>query len=184
MIVRVERILDSLFDTIPQINGCDKLFFGYGEQKELNAILITKQKNGTPCYPLLWYNLPNTLHGNSQYSEGYFDFVLAHNTELDLFNDQRFNQIFENILYPHFDLVLQALLGANGIELYDFTDNSKYEYTCYPNYGSPTTFEGKDKQNQVDIWDAIKFRVKMRISKECDFKNIKYNLKNITNDCW
>ena len=179
MIIRVEQILDRLFETVPEIDNNGKLFFGYGEQKELNAILLTKQKNETPCYPLLWYNLPNTLQGNRQYSEGNFDFVLAHNTTLDLFNDQRFNDIYDNILYPYFDLVIQAFDNAPGIDLFHISENNRYEYTCYPNYGSPTTFEGKDEQKQVDIWDAIKFKVKLRISSNCDFQNICYNLKNI-----
>lgn len=180
MIVKVEQIFDSLFDTIPVYDGNNKLFFGYGEQKELNSILINKQKNGEPCYPLLWYNLPNTLQVNRQYATGVFDFVLAHNTEIDLYNDQRFNTIFNNILYPHFSLVLQALQKANGIDLLKYSGVMEYEYTNYPNYGNPTTFEGKKEQKQVDIWDAINFKVRLNVhSKICDFSEIQYNLTNL-----
>lgn len=175
----VEQVFDSLFDTIPQYEDNHKLSFGYGEQKELNALLLTKQLNGNPCYPLLWYNLPNDLEGDNQYVEGMFDFVLATTTQLDWFNDQRFKYNFKEILYPHFSLVLQALSKANSITLFDISGNNKYRYTNYPNYGNPTTFEGKDEQKQVDIWDAIKFTVKLRVYGNCDFTNINYNLNNL-----
>ena len=177
-VIRVEQILDELFATIPAIDGNNKLFFGYGEQKELNSILLSGKKNSK--YPLLWYNLPNTLEGRLQYVEGDFDFVIAHNTELDWFNDQRFDKVFDAILFPHFSLVMQALNKAKGVDLFELSPNNFYRYTNYPNYGNPTTFEGKKEQKQVDIWDAMKFTVKLRInSNTCDFENIKYDLKNL-----
>lgn len=178
MIIRVEKIFDALFATIPQYSANNKLFFGYGEQKELNSILVNSKQNSK--YPMLWYNMPNTLDGNGQYVEGLFDFVLAHNTKLEWFNDQRFDKVFDAILYPHFSLVMQALNKANGIELFEVSENNKYRYTNYPNYGSPTTFEGKDKQKQVDIWDAMKFQVRLRVrDSQCDFCDINYDLKNL-----
>ena len=180
MIVKVEQIFDELFDTIPIYDGNNKLFFGYGEQKELNAILLARQKNGNPCYPLLWYNLPNTLEGNKIYSEGNCDFVLAYNTTGDLFNDQRFTQIFNEILFPHFSLVIQALEKANGISVLNISEDKKWKTTNYPNYGSPTTFEGKKQQKQVDIWDAVGFTLKLNIRKDaCRFDQIIYNTNNL-----
>lgn len=173
----VEQIFEDLFDTIPVLTNTDKLSFGYGDKKELDSILITKQRNGQICYPLLWYNLPNTLDANERYVEGNFDFVIAHNTQLDWFNDQRFNINFKKILYPYFELVITALTKANGITPLYVTGNKKYKYTNYPNYGSPSANDGGSEQQQVDAWDAIKFTVKLQISSSaCDFTNINYKI--------
>lgn len=180
MIVEVERILDELFATINPYDGNNKLFFGYGELDELNLYLAQRPKNGDHCYPLLWYNLPNTLQGNKKFVEGHFDFVLAHNRTYELINDQSFKDIFGKILYPHFSLVMQALTKAGFLLDLD-SEVTKYEYTNYPNYGNPPTHNGKEETMAIDIWDAIKFRVKLNIKKgsECGFCDIKYDLNNI-----
>ena len=179
MIIKVEEIFDELFDTIPEYDGNNKLFFGYGEQKELNLYLAQRPKNGDHCYPLLWYNLPNTLKGNKQYVQGTFEFVLAHNRTYELINDVSFRDIFGRILYPHFSLVIQALSKA-GFMLDIDSDANKYEYTNYPNYGNPPTHEGKDESIVIDIWDAIKFKVKLNVKgTACDFDKIQYDLINI-----
>ena len=181
MITRVENIFTELFATIPAVGTNNKITFHYGEQKELNSVLLTKQSNGTPCYPMLWYNMPNQLDGNNHYAEGVCEFVLAHNTQLDWFNDQRFTQVFDAVLYPNFNLVIQALDKANGISLLNVSGTSnKWSYENYPNYGSPTTFEGKEETKQIDFWDAIKFQVNLNIKRTaCDFTKIRYDLNNI-----
>ena len=179
--VPVVSILESLFATIPIYDGNNKLFFGYGDQKELNTMLLVKQANGEPIYPILWYLLPKDLEGSSISSEGFYDFVLAHNTTLDWFNDQRYLNVFEAILYPHFSLVMQALVKANGISVFNMSSNNKkWTYSEMPNYGNPIDFEGKEEAKQIDFWDAISFRVKLDIkATACDFDKIKYDLINI-----
>jgi len=185
--ISVERLFYDVFDKIPtyEVNNVTskKITFGVGEQKELNAVLITKQKNKLPAYPLLWYKLPNRdLTGGKDYVTGIFEFVLAHNTELDWFNDQRFEKVFETVLFPNFNLVMQTFQKHNRIDLlnYGSDPNIKYGLGNYPNYGAPTSFEGKDKTKQVDFWDAIVFSVKLRIKADnnCE-SNINYSLKDI-----
>ena len=177
-VIRVEQIFDKLFDTVPQLKDSNKLFFGYGEQKELNAILLNSVQDSK--YPMLWYNLPNTLDAREQYAEGTFEFVLAHNTKLDWFNDQRFDKVFNDILFPQFSLVMQALKGADNIDLFELSPNVFYRYTNLPNFGNPMTFEGKKENKQVDKWDAMKFTVKLRVNnRNCDFCDMTYDLTNL-----
>ena len=175
--IKVESIFTDLFATVPVYGSNNKLTFHYGEQKELDAFLVAKKSN---AYPLLWYNLPNTIDANSQYVEGEFEFVLAHNTNLDWFNDQRFTKVFEAVLFPYFELVMQGLNKANGISVLNLSNDTTYRYANLPNYGNPTNFEGKKQTKQVDIWDALKFTVKLNIKKgACSFDTIIYNINNL-----
>lgn len=180
--IKVEEILNNLFKTIPtyEVEGSqsDKLFFSYGEQKSLNQILTSKYRNCEKAYPLLWYKMPNTLSVSNSGTTGVFDFVLAHNTNHEYFNDQRFKLVFDRCLYPNLQLIIQAFKKSGNIQLFNLNDNNVYEYTNYPNYGSPTTFEGKDKTKQVDYWDATGFRVKLKITNNC-MGEISYDTKNI-----
>lgn len=177
--LNIDDVFRPLFNEIPQYhlstgNLSDKIFYHLGDQEELNEVLITKQHNGSKAYPLLWYNLPNTFQENDLYANGDFDFVLAVNTSLDEFNDQRFNFSFKEKLYPNLNLLIQTFRGAQNVTLNRLSGGSKmyWERTEYPNYGNAT-------KESEDYWDALKVKVNLTISKgNCQGK-IKYNTENL-----
>lgn len=157
--IKVENILMDVFSDIAPVTGHNKLLFHFGEQKELNNVIQTRQENEQYTYPLLWYLMPNELTGYNGYVEGDMRFILAHNTELQWFNDQRFEKVFNEILQPNFDLVVKAIRKSSRM---DFVGEERFRYTNYPNYGNPTTFEGKDEAKQINYWDAIGFTINLR----------------------
>ena len=156
MIIRVEEILESTFDNI-QLEGLDKLNFGYGDEKELDAVIIGKTINQKKAYPLLWYVMPNelTLEKNYLQVSGTFRFILAHNTELDWFNDQRFNNVYNTILFPYLEKILDLLDRSRVIEVSD-----SYKTTNYPNYS-----KNLKEAEKVDYWDAIEIKIDLKINK-------------------
>jgi hypothetical protein len=161
--IKVENILMDVFSGMDPVADHNPLLFHFGEQKELDSVIQTRQDNGEYTYPLLWYLMPGQLSGFSSWVEGELRFVLAHNTDLNWRNDQRFEQVFNGILQPNFDLVLKKLDKSHVIEVMEFSDGSLYRFTNYPNYGNPTTFEGKKQAKQINYWDAIGFTLNLRI---------------------
>ncbi|WP_438423134.1 hypothetical protein [Aquimarina macrocephali] len=178
--IKVEKIFREVFDTIPKYNietgnQTDKLFYHLGDQDELSNVLQTRQSNGQKAYPLLWYKLPNDLFEGETRVSGDFEFILAMNTQLDWFNDQRFNFVYNNYLYPNLQLVIQAFKGANNIQLNKIDNNNNfYRRTNYPNYGKFVT--GAEIPN--DYWDALLLKVNLTLTDNC-MGEIKYNTKNI-----
>lgn len=172
--IKVVDIFESLFATLPEYNENQKPFFHYGEEKELNRIILDRQSNQQHAFPLLWYNIPSIITESTNYTEGIFEFVIAHNTKTDWDNSQRFTNVFNEILFPCLDLVIQAFKQAMGIDLNFYPSRpSFYEYTSYPNWGNVQ----KTEQKIVDIADALKFKVKLRVYKgSCyNYTKIIYN---------
>lgn len=161
-VVRVEKILEEAFSNIETIEGQDPIWFGYGNSKELDAILTTKISNGKKAYPLLWYVMPNSLTQKDGYANGNFNFILAHNTRLDWFNDQRFNIVFEKTLFPYFEKVIDAIDSAKRIYT---IEEDEFKYTNHPNYSYNSRKEGKplSESKQIDIWDAMTFDIELSI---------------------
>lgn len=177
--INIEEVFEEVFNTIPTyqlpIGGeSDNLFYDLGDQKELDRVLITRQENGKKTYPLLWYKLPNEISENEVYARGDFEFVLATNTELDWFNDQRFENSYKHKLYPNLQLVLQAFRGADNITLNKVDNNNFYRRTNFPNYGEAVT-GGKQPE---DYWDALLLKVNLTITNNC-VGQIRYDTKNI-----
>lgn len=186
MIVVEERFRE-IFETVPTypLEGEPEglslpLVYWWGEQKELNRVLIEKQVNEENAYPLLWYIMPSQEreYRNGRIA-GDFSFVLAMNTEYEWFNDQRWNSTFAKYLFPYYELIKQSLTKSGIINLFALDGNKQFfEFTKLPNYGNPTTFEGKDETKQGDFWDAILFKFRGEINDNC-LQHIKYNIKNI-----
>ena len=111
MIVKVEEVLEGVFSSIETIESIGKLNFGYGDEKELDNVLLTKSMNKQKAYPLCWYLMPNELKVDETKgcAEGSFTFLIAHNTELSWFNDQRFKNVYDTILYPYLELILREI---------------------------------------------------------------------------
>lgn len=161
--IDVEGKLEEVFGTIPAVDGNNKLLFHYGDQKELNTVLLTRQKNQQYSYPLLWYVLPNELSYRKGFAKGDCKFVLCHNTKLDWFNDQRFKEVFRKVLQPNFELVLQAIDKGADISRNKLSSGEEYRYSNWPNYGTPNTGEGNEKSKLVDHIDAIGFTLNLSV---------------------
>lgn len=151
--IRVEKVLNDLFNGI-QLDGLDSLKFGYGDEKELDAVIIGKINNRQQSYPLLWYVMPNELSNDGNITEGSFTFILAHNTKDEYYNDQRFDLVYETVLYPYIEEVLRLLGKSNRI-----MPSEDYRYTNYPNYSKEMK-----KHKQVSIWDAIELKIDLKIN--------------------
>lgn len=156
MIIKVEKVLEELFTDI-QLTGIDKLNFGYGDEKELDAIIIAKTMNNNKAYPLLWYKMPNEISNKplDGYAEGSFTFILAHNTQFDWFNDQRFDMVYETVLYPYLEEILRLFKKSKRV----MTEEDDYTTTNYPNYSKDF-----NKSEEVDYWDAIELKIDLKIN--------------------
>ncbi|WP_394749538.1 hypothetical protein [Spongiimicrobium salis] len=182
MSVDVSKVFYDLFATIPLLGGSDRLVFDMGSKEYLGEIIISRQKNRQNAYPLLFRIMPNGHKIREDQSKGRFDFVLAHNTRLDWFNDQRYDKVFRKVLFPYMELIRQAFEGANGISLIRDAEGFWTDIKEFPNYGFEFT-EGNRKEkktNQVDYWDAISFSVELEIMQGCSYDSIVYDIPVIT----
>ena len=116
--IQVENIFEDVFDGIEAVEGHNPLFFHYGNQKELDAVIQTRQENNNYTYPLIWYLMPNELKVKNDFAIGECSFVIATNTDLNWFNDQRFRKSFNEVLQPNLDLAIQALRRSGSCLLY------------------------------------------------------------------
>ena len=158
VIFKVEKVFEETFGGLT-ISGQDDLNFGYGDERELDAIIVGKSMNQKKAYPLLWYKMPNNVTNNPLmgYCEGSFTFILAHNTKLDWFNDQRFENVYEAILYPYLEEILKAIGKSNRIS----SEDGAYSSTNYPNYSKSITASSSER---VDYWDAIELNIDLKIN--------------------
>ena len=165
--IKVENIFIDVFKKVESVQGLNPLFFHFGNQKELDAVIQTRQENQLYTYPLLWYLMPNELKVNNGFAIGECTFVIAHNTRLDWFNDQRFKEVFNKVLQPNFDIALKTLRRSPSISVLDFSSGEEYRYTNFPNYGKPTSFDGDNEAQAINYWDALKFTVNLQIHDGC-----------------
>lgn len=160
MIVKVEKHFETAFSSI-QISGLDSLKYGFGDSLELDRILVMRGENNKKNYPLLWYVMPNKLNYNYGSAQGTFKFVLAHNSTLDWLNDQRFDNVFDTVLFPYAEEVFAAIDKSGNIS----RDSKDFKFTNMPNYTDATL----NKTEQVEYWDAIVLEMDLRIqeTKDC-----------------
>jgi len=149
--IRVEKVLEDTFKDV-QLEGLDSLKFGYGDEKELDAVILGNKRK--QMYPLLWYVMPNSVTIKDPYAEGTFNFILAHNTKLDWFNDQRFNKVYDAVLFPYLDEVIRLLGRSRRI-----MHNDEYTTTNYPNYSKDLI-----KSEKPEYWDAIELSIALKIN--------------------
>ncbi len=161
MIIKIEDVFQEFFSNIGEIDGIGKLHFGYGDEKELDNILLTKKVNRKKAYPLCWYLMPNKINvkPSQGYAEGNFTFLIAHNTRLDWFNDQRFKEVFTNVLYPYLEVILKAFDKSRRI-----MPDEEYETTNYPNYTKTQTNKDGKKTVHPEYWDALRLDIKLKIN--------------------
>lgn len=159
MIVKVEDILSKTFLKIETVAGQNPIWFHYGDTKELDAVLSAKK--GEKKYPLLWYVMPNRLTYEQNGANGKCTFILAHNTTLHWFNDQRFKKVYDEILFPYLENMLKALQKSHNVS---FSSTSEYDFTNFPNYSVST----KTESPQDSFWDAIKIEIDLQIYNDND----------------
>ena len=167
--IQVENIFIDVFKNIESVGNHNPLFFHFGNQKELDAIIQKRQENQVYTYPLIWYLMPNELKVNNGFAIGECTFVIAHNTRLEWFNDQRFRNVFNEILQPNFDIALRTLRRSPSISVLDFPSGEEYRYTNFPNYGKATSFDRNNgsQAEAINYWDALKFTVNLQIHDGC-----------------
>lgn len=159
-IVRVEKILSDTFCKIDAVKGQNPIWFHYGDSKELDSVLTQKREQRK--YPLLWYVMPNKMKYSLGTATGKITLILAHNTDLDWNNDQRFEKVFDEILFPYLENIVYVMSRSANIS---FSLQREYSFTNFPNY----SVVSENKTQQIDAWDAIKLEFENLTIKE-DYK--------------
>ncbi len=149
-VIKVESYFETAFDAIEQVSGQSKIWFGWGDQKELDRILLAKKK---VKYPLLWYVMPNELKYQKGYANGTCKFFIAGNSNIDDFNDQRFTKVYNTLLFPYMENFFKAIQISKNIS---FTDDT-YSWENIPNYTK------QNKTGGVDYWDVISIKLDLTI---------------------
>ncbi|AGO47381.1 structural protein [Cellulophaga phage phi19:1] len=148
--IKVIDIIEAEFAKIPQIAGQDSLLFGYGDKREIDAVIIgNKHKK---MYPLAWYLIPNEITHSATSAKGTFEFIIAHNSKIDYRNDQRFRLMYDTVLFPYLEAIITRFNRPSLI-----VPSDTYRITEYPNYSD------SGKHSQIDCWDALKLVIDLEI---------------------
>ena len=156
----VFRKFKQVFDQLPVMTIGGKDYtpkFMFGTRNELSAYLSLERKKGERYYPLIWLETPM-----EEASELDCNFLLAtQNKKVDMGNWDRLNLTFDQVLEPLLDNILIAIQQSRVFRINGIDKN--YRGTKFFNY-----------HTSPDIWDAIKFNVKVRYDRNCEVKNITY----------
>ena len=162
-IIVVEDRLRAVFDTLPPmiVDLVEyPIVFKYGDEKELMSFLKNTQGNDTP-YPLIWLVYPyEEKHNRTHVSITDMSFVLAVETNEEMFNEERFETTYKDVLFPLYDNIRKLFNMANII-----TTNDTYKVIKFPNYSGEDG--GSEEQKTVDIWDALKITFNCTINDWC-----------------
>lgn len=152
-----------------------KVNFGFGDDKELMNFIVA-HKNKTITYPLIWLVMPyKEVHSKKTVKLDRISFILAVETNDKMFNRERFNTTYKNVLVPLYDNFRELLEKANIVNLAE-----EVEVWKYPNYsneklpGNRETLKSSEKNKTFDIWDAIKVTMNIKLTDNCFRKNIKF----------
>ena len=161
-IIVVEERLAEIFETLPAYiddKGNEfKPLFKFGDNKELLAFLKQNEGSKSP-YPLIWLVYPyEENHQRTHVQIDNMDLILAVETNSEMFNEERFETTYKDVLFPLYDNIRTLFDQANIIS----TDDT-YRVVKYPNYGN---LEGTENET-VDIWDALKMTFNCQITNWC-----------------
>lgn len=159
----VENRFSEMFDYLPALLDADdnphNIVFEFGDQKELLAFLKESEGQSEP-YPLIWLQYPyEENHQKTRVEIKNMVLVFAVKTNVEMFNRERFETTFGEVLFPLLDNVKKLFRLANIID----TDNT-YRMVKFPNYSA--TEEG-DEQVVFDTWDALKITFDCTINNWC-----------------
>lgn len=185
-----ELQLGELIATIPtyDVNGSPSLplTYGWGTHKTLLQELRQRRQNEAPLYPLVWLIMPFTEeHYDNSVRGSDFTLILAVNTRKDPLNPERYEFTFRQYLIPNLELIKQALKLANNITQLAITQsasgNKYFDIVKFPNYGDPATFDGGDRNQVTEYWDAIQIKFRARFTQNClNIESTQYNTDIIT----
>lgn len=162
----VEDKLEAIFKFLPVMGYKDKsmLFkpiFGYGDQKELNSFLKSKESLPHKPYPLIWLLYPyKEVHHKKVVKLDGLKLILAVNTNDKMLNEERIATNYRNILIPLQENIFRVLKRAVNVRLVE-----KVEIYKYPNYSDNNS--SGDSSFTTDLWDALSTVWSIEINDSC-----------------
>lgn len=133
--------------------------YGYGDQKELLAVLNNKKE--TRKYPLVWYVLNNYTEYDGWY-ETDVRLVIMQNTDSTWFNPKRKEESYTRILEPTWKTIEQAMLFEGNIQVFGDLDK-QFKQKAEPKY----SLMEDEKSEVTDVVDALVIEFKMKINVNC-----------------
>lgn len=163
----VEDKFREIFSYLPDMVGADDddddeypVVFKLGDQKELIAFLKNEKGNVSP-YPLIWLVYPFIeVHSKTKVTLENVSFVLAVETNQEMFYEDRLEKTYKTVLLPLFDNIKELFKYANII-----STDEVYSLIKYPNYSGED--DGDEESKTTDIWDAIKITFSCSIIDYC-----------------
>lgn len=157
----VEERLRELFDLIPEIqvnsSNLKKPVFSWGKKEELNR-WVEAYDSGT--YPLIWLLPAEESHNNfSDLSTRRIVLILATlETRRELFNAQRYQGSYKNVLNPLTDYVIKAFQKSSITRLINANDITIFKE---PNYSE------REENGTIDLWDAVRIECEVEFNNNC-----------------
>lgn len=154
--------------------------FTEGDLFELWKVLQSKKHK----YPIIWlqtgYRVVHNIRGSRTELKNLRFFFITKGSMND-YNEKRFIDTFQTILYPLFGLFLNKIKQTSGISL----GEDKYSFITLPfndisELSSRERDYGNKKTSQTtmvqDVWDAIVLDIDFNIDNECgNIKKFKIN---------
>jgi hypothetical protein len=156
----VEDRIEEIVNTMPLLRNAVTLvvdmpvFFKKGPENEINSYLA---KSNEP-YPLIWLAYPFVeKHINYKKVEvRNMTIVIATKGNVSKLLDDRFDYVYRKTLMNVFNNLRYRIDKANTVSL-----TEEYSITKVPNY------KMEQKQNSIDVWDAIKVTFDCNINDRC-----------------
>lgn len=173
----VENKLEEIFSYLPlmsyEVGGAEfKVYFGYGDELELNAFLKQKEGDETQPYPLIWLLYPyEEIHKKKEVYLNDIVLIVATNTNNNMLNKERIATNFSKVLIPLYDNIERAFLRASNMNFLQ-----EVKVTKFPNYSGEdqrrSSIEPREESFANTLWDALKTKWKISINDNC-LKQIK-----------
>jgi len=162
-----EHIIRDIVAQIPTIdlnanNLAVSTKFGWGDKYELNRYLEVKK---TDSYPLIWLLPSEEKHiENGLLCERPCTLVVAMlETNVDLFNDERYIKSYELVLNPLTNYLVEGLRNSNVTELV----NDDWNLFKRPNYSESKYGKPEETVNgTIDLWDAVELNCTIQFNTE------------------
>jgi len=167
-IIVIEDRFKEVISFIPGIEVGGDTFpvtFGYGDPKELNAFLKSKENDEFHPYPLIWLLYPVTEeHRKTEVILNNAQFIIAVDTNSSILNEERLTTSYKEVLFLIYNNFILAMSKSNTINL-----KRDVKVTKFPNYSGD---EKTSMHFTTDGWDALKVIINCRINNVC-LKTIK-----------
>lgn len=165
--INADKLIRGIVEQIPMIsykNLNNKPQYGSGNRKELNKYLELKKEDS---YPLIWFmnesSDENHLDHGDRVQVDCFFVIATRETDKTLFNNDRYNLSFENILHPTTSYLLEGLTIANN----SFIINDEWSVRRYGDYSETELLKEGDANYTIDQWDAVKLTCRVEFNDNC-----------------